>query len=166
MMLNTVILVGYAGKQPELRYFKSGKILCKFPIVVQSSSNTTETLLEYIDLELWNKTAKVAAQYVPKGREIGIIGSLKFSNWEDRRTGKSRQSPIILVNQIHLLGTVTEASKCLSKKFNTKNYEEDHEDFYYQEDIYEDSYQPYNRYDNSTDYGYLNDLDNIYEYLS
>lgn len=165
-MLNTVILVGYAGKQPELCYFNSGKILCKFPIVVQSSSNTGETLLEYIDLELWNKTAKVAAQYVPKGREIGIIGSLKFSNWKDRRTGKVRQSPTILVSQIHLLGSGTKVSKSFHEQGYANNYEENYEDFSYQQDLYEDYYQPYDKYDTSIDYGYLNDLDNIYEYLS
>ncbi len=47
-MLNTVTLVGYAGKQPEVHYFKSGKILCKFPVVVNSCGNSGETLLRHI----------------------------------------------------------------------------------------------------------------------
>jgi single-strand DNA-binding protein len=176
MILNRVVLVGYADRQPQLRYFKSGKILCKFPIVVQSFSDTGETVLECIDLELWNETAKVAAQYVPKGREISIIGSLKFSTWKDRKTGKPRESAIVLVNQLHLLGTFMKVGKHFTEQVDINEYKEsykDSEDRDYQEDLYEDCYQTYDEYDTSIecgysddmDYGYLDDLDNIYEHL-
>ena len=176
MILNRVVLIGYAGQQPQLRYFKSGKILCKLPIVVQPFSDTGETLLECIDLELWNKTAKVAAQYVPKGREISIIGSLKCSNWKNRKTGKPRQSAIVIVSQLHLLGSVMKVAKHFTEQVNTNDYKEYYEDSDrqdYQEDLYEDYSQPCDEYDTSIecgylddmDYGYLDDLDNIYEHL-
>jgi single-strand DNA-binding protein len=175
-MLNRVILVGYAGQQPQLRYFKSGKILCKFPIVVQSFSDTGETVLEYIDLELWNQTAKLAAEYIPKGREIGIVGSLKFSTWKDRKTGQPRESAIVLVSQLHLLGTFMKVAKHFTEQVDINEYKESYKDSDYQdyqEDLYEDYYQPYDRYDTSIecgysdemDYGYLDDLNNIYEHL-
>lgn len=96
MTINTVNLVGYAGNCPELLRFEGGKALCKFHIVVESSGDNGEAVLEQIDLELWNKTAEVAAKYVPQGRLIGITGSLKFSHWKDR-SGRSRQQPIVLV---------------------------------------------------------------------
>ncbi|NJN08339.1 MAG: single-stranded DNA-binding protein [Richelia sp. RM1_1_1] len=176
MMLNRVILVGYAGQQRELRYFKNGKILCKFPIVVYSLSDTSETLLEYIDLELWNQTAKLAAQYVPKGREIAIVGSLKFSTWKDRKTGKSRESAIVLVSQLHLLGTFMKFAKHFTEQVDINEYKESYQDIDYQDyqdDLYEDCHQPYDEYDTSIecgysddiDYGYLDDLNNIYEHL-
>lgn len=114
MTINTVNLVGYAGQHPDVRYFKSGKVLCKFSIVVESSRDNGKALVESIDLELWNKTAEIAARYVPRGRLMGITGALKFSNWIDRKTGKAKNQPVILVNQIYLLGVKTDNQPCSS----------------------------------------------------
>lgn len=169
MTLNRVVLIGYAGQKPELLYLNSGKILCKFPIIVESLDHNGKELLESIDLELWDKTAKVAEQYVPKGREIGIIGSLKFSSWKDRKTGILRQSQTILVNQLHLLGAFMK----FDEEFYKSNNIVDNEDFdYYEypEYLYETDYEPHDRYEdfgivNDTDYGYLEDCHNISEYI-
>lgn len=54
---------------------------------------------------MWGKTAEVAANYVRKGRLIGIQGSLKLERWIDRATGVERSSPIILVSRLDLLGS-------------------------------------------------------------
>ncbi|BAY86365.1 single-strand DNA-binding protein [Calothrix parasitica NIES-267] len=160
-----MILVGYAAQQPELRYFDSGKILCKFPIIIQSLSDAGKNSLESIDLELWD----IAAQYIPKGREIGIVGSLKFYNWKDRKTGTLRQSTTVLVSQLHLLGAFMK----VNDQVDINDNEEYNIDYDYQEDYYEDCYSPYEEHDdsmewdcwNDMDYGYLDDLHDVYEHL-
>lgn len=173
MTINTVNLIGYVGKHPELLYFQSGKVLCKFHIFIESNNNSnSETVLEQIDLELWNKTAEIAAKYAPQGRFIGINGSLKFSNWRDK-FGRNRQQAIVLVNQIYLLGskqyTFTNeppTNFVLTKYFNENEYEYDDHDSYYPEDNEYDNSMDFSHFDDdSMDCGYLVDMDDAYEHL-
>ena len=56
-------------------------------------------------MEIWDKTAEVAANYVRKGSLIGIKGVLKFEYWQDRNTGVHRSKPVIRVYELQLLGS-------------------------------------------------------------
>ena len=104
MSLNTVTLVGRAGRDPEVKYFESGSVVCKFAIAVDRRSKNRDEP-DWFNLEMWGRTAEVAANYVRKGSLIGVSGSLKFDSWKDRATGADRTSPIIRVDRMELLGS-------------------------------------------------------------
>lgn len=104
MSLNVVTLVGRAGRDPEVKYFESGSVVCKFPIAVDRRTRNSDQP-DWFDLEIWGKTAEVAANYVRKGGLVGVKGSLKFEYWQDRNTGASRSRPVIRVDRLDLLGS-------------------------------------------------------------
>ncbi|WAL58025.1 single-stranded DNA-binding protein [Thermocoleostomius sinensis] len=104
MSLNVVTLVGRAGRDPEVRYFESGSVVCKLTLAVDRARRNSDEP-DWFTLEMWGKTAEVAANYVKKGSLIGITGALKFDRWQDRSTGAERTSPIIRVDQLRLLGS-------------------------------------------------------------
>lgn len=104
MSLNVVTLVGRAGRDPEVKYFESGSVVCKFPIAVDRRTRNSDQP-DWFDLEIWGKTAEIAANYVRKGGLVGIKGSLKFDYWQDRNTGASRSKPVIRVDRLDLLGS-------------------------------------------------------------
>lgn len=104
MSLNIVHLVGRAGSNPEVRYFDNGKVLCKFNIAVNRRSKK-EDQPDWFELEIWEKTAEIAANYVKKGSLVGIQGTLKIDSWSDRNTGEQRSKPIIRVTNLDLLGS-------------------------------------------------------------
>ncbi|MDX2271138.1 MAG: single-stranded DNA-binding protein [Cyanobacteriota bacterium] len=104
MSLNTVTLVGRAGKDPELRYFESGKVVCNFTMAV-NRRRKGEDQPDWFDLEIWGRTAEIAGEYVRKGSLIGVTGSLKFDRWKDRQSGEDRQKPVISVERLDLLGS-------------------------------------------------------------
>lgn len=54
---------------------------------------------------MWGKTAEIASNYVRKGSQIGVKGSLKIDTWIDRNTGVQRSTPVIVVDQLDLLGS-------------------------------------------------------------
>lgn len=103
MTLNAVYLVGRVGKDPEVKYFESGSVLCNLTLAVNRLSKNKET--DWFDLEIWGKTAEIAANYVRKGSQIGIQGSLRMDSWNDRTTGTSRSKPLIRVDKLDLLGS-------------------------------------------------------------
>lgn len=104
MSLNIVTLVGRAGRDPDVRYFESGSVLCKFAIAVDRRSRNSDQP-DWFNLELWGKNAEVAANYVRKGKLVGVTGSLKIDSWQDRSSGALRSSPVIRVDRLELLGS-------------------------------------------------------------
>jgi single-strand DNA-binding protein len=104
MSLNLVTLVGRVGRDPEVKYFESGSVVCKFTLAVNRRSRNSEEP-DWFNLEMWGKTAEVAANYVRKGSLIGVAGALKFDRWQDRNTGADRTSPVIRVDRLDLLGS-------------------------------------------------------------
>jgi len=103
MGLNIVNIVGRAGRDPEIRYFESGKAVCNLTMAVNRPVKDSEP--DWFNLEIWDKTAEVAANYVRKGSLIGVQGSLKIETWSDRNTGASRSRPVIKVDRLELLGS-------------------------------------------------------------
>ncbi|MCL1471664.1 single-stranded DNA-binding protein [Argonema antarcticum] len=104
MTLNVVNLVGRAGRDPEVKYFESGKVVCNLTLAVNRQSRNSDEP-DWFNLEIWGKTAEVAANYVRKGSLIGVSGSLKFDYWQDRATGVNRSKPVIRVDRLDLLGS-------------------------------------------------------------
>ncbi|MBD2179168.1 single-stranded DNA-binding protein [Pseudanabaena sp. FACHB-1998] len=105
MTLNKVHLVGRAGRDPEVKYFESGKVVANFTLAVNRNTSNRDEPPDWFDLEVWDKTAEVAANYVKKGSLIGVSGALKFDRWNDRNTGDERQKPVIRVDRLELLGS-------------------------------------------------------------
>ncbi len=113
MSLNIVTLVGRVGGDPDIKYFESGSAVCKLTLAVNRRSRDSGP--DWFNLELWdNKSdrenqrsglATIAANYVRKGSLIGVKGSLKMDFWTDRSTGQQRSKPVIVVNNLDLLGS-------------------------------------------------------------
>jgi len=104
MSLNTVTLVGRAGRDPEVKYFESGSVVCNLTLAVDRRRKNSDEP-DWFDLEIWGKTAEVAANYVRKGSLIGVSGVLKFDYWKDRSTGADRSKPVVRVDRLELLGS-------------------------------------------------------------
>ena len=104
MSLNCVNLVGRVGGDPDVKYFESGSVVCNLTLAVNRVSRNSDEP-DWFSLELWGKTAEIAANYVRKGSLIGVNGSLKFDYWQDRGTGANRSKPVIRVERLDLLGS-------------------------------------------------------------
>lgn len=104
MSINIVTLIGRVGTDPDMKYFESGSVKCKLTLAVNRRTKDGEHT-DWFNLELWGKTAQVAGDYVRKGKQIAVKGSLKFDTWSDRATGANRSTPVIHVDQLELLGS-------------------------------------------------------------
>ncbi len=107
MSVNVVTLVGRVGQDPEVRYFESGSVVANCTLAVNRRTRNNDQP-DWFKLEVWGKPAEIMANYVRKGRLIGVTGSLKLDSWQDRSTGALRTSPVIRVNQLDLLGSKRE----------------------------------------------------------
>ena len=120
MGINSVTLVGRAGRDPEVRYFESGTVVANLTMAVNRMNRNDEP--DWFNLEIWGKQAQVAADYVKKGSLIGITGSFKLDSWKDRNTGEDRNKPVVRVDRLELLGSKrdSENSNFQNNNFNNQ----------------------------------------------
>ncbi|NJK41705.1 MAG: single-stranded DNA-binding protein [Acaryochloridaceae cyanobacterium SU_2_1] len=116
MSLNLVSLVGRAGTDPDVKYFESGSVVCNVTLAVNRRSREDQP--DWFSLEIWGKTAEIAASYVRKGSLIGVTGSLKFDRWQDRSTGTDRSRPVIRVDRLDLLGSKRDNEASTAKPYD------------------------------------------------
>jgi single-strand DNA-binding protein len=107
--VNSVSLVGRAGRDPEVRYLATGSVVAKFSLAVNRRSRDDEP--DWFNLEIWGKQAEVAANYVRKGSLLGVTGSFEFERWTDKATGEERSKPVIRVDRLDLLGSRRDAEQ-------------------------------------------------------
>ena len=117
MAINSVTLVGRAGRDPEVRYFESGTVVANLTIAVNRRNRNDEP--DWFNLEIWGKQAQVAADYVKKGSLIGITGSFKMDSWKDRNTGEDRNKPVVRVDRLELLGSKRDSE---NSNFQNNNF--------------------------------------------
>lgn len=101
--VNHVILVGRSGRDPEIRYFESGKVVATFSVAVNRP--VRDGVTDWFDIEVWGKQAEVAGEYVKKGTLIGIDGRLRWDTWTRKDNGEKQTKPVVVANNIRLLGS-------------------------------------------------------------
>jgi single-strand DNA-binding protein len=121
MSLNIVHLVGRAGRDPEVRYFESGSVKCSLTLAVNRPTSKSDEP-DWFNLEIWGKTAEVAANFVRKGSLIGVQGQLKIENWSDRATGANRSKPVIKVDRLDLLGSKRDSDSSMVDSYNSSEF--------------------------------------------
>tara|TARA_Y100001970_G_C14041482_1_gene753989 strand:+ start:538 stop:909 length:372 start_codon:yes stop_codon:yes gene_type:complete len=120
MEINTINLVGRAGREPDVRYFESGSTVANFTLAVNRINRNDEP--DWFNLEIWGKQAQIAADYVKKGSLVGITGSFKIDSWKDKNTGEDKFKPVVRVDRLNLLSSKKETD---NSNFSNNNNSED-----------------------------------------
>ena len=107
--VNKVILVGNLGRDPEVRYMPSGDAIATLSVATTDTYNNKQTgqreeLTEWHRVVFFGKTAEVAAQYLKKGSQVYVEGSIRTRKWQDKETGQDRYSTEIRGDRMQMLG--------------------------------------------------------------
>ena len=97
-MNNQFNLIGRLTKNPVLKATSTGKSICEITLAVQNGKDDTS----FITVSVWNKIADTIAKYCLKGDLIGINGTIKNHNWEDKEGNKHYEYAFIGNNVIFL----------------------------------------------------------------
>jgi single-strand DNA-binding protein len=106
--INRVVLVGNLTRDPELRHTPSGTAVCKLRIAVNTRQKDGATgewgdKPNYFDVTVWGSQGENCAQYLAKGRPVGIDGRLDWREWEQE--GVKRQAVEIIADNVQFLGS-------------------------------------------------------------
>ncbi len=106
--VNKVILVGNLGADPETRYMPSGKPVTNMRIATSESwtdrqSGDRQERTEWHQVVLFDKLAEIAAEYLRKGSQVYVEGSLRTRKWQDKQ-GQDRYTTEIVGREMQMLG--------------------------------------------------------------
>lgn len=103
--MNTATIIGRAGRDAEIKYYESGKVRTTFSLAVNRwDSKTKEEVTDWFNVEIWDKQAEFASEYVKKGRQVAVDGRISINKWTDQ-TGEEKERFVVIANDIKLLGS-------------------------------------------------------------
>ncbi len=116
--VNKVILVGRLGQDPDIRYSPGGVAVAKFSLAtndsVSAGEGKWEDRTEWHRIVTFGKTAEFCGNYLSKGRQVYIEGSIRTNQWEDAQ-GQKRYMTEIIAREIQLLGSAEGQSQSQSQ---------------------------------------------------
>ncbi len=122
MSVNKVILIGNAGKDPEIRHLESGVPVCTLPLATSETytnkSGEKVSNTEWHNIVLWRGLAEVAQKYVKKGSQIFIEGRIRTRSWDDKE-GNKRYTTEIIADTLQLLGRKSEEGQPAAQESKT-----------------------------------------------
>ena len=107
--VNKVILVGNLGADPDARYMPSGGAVTTISVATSEqwtdkATNQKQERTEWHRVTLFNRLGEIAAEYLKKGSQVYIEGSIRTEKYQDKQTGQDRYSTQIIARDMQLLG--------------------------------------------------------------
>lgn len=103
--LNKVQLIGYLGKDPEMRKTTSDKHVTSFSLGVtrrwRSKSGDSQSTTDWFNIETWGRLAEICNDYLSKGRLVYVEGRLQTDRYEQE--GSTRYFTKIVANEMQIL---------------------------------------------------------------
>jgi single-strand DNA-binding protein len=106
--INKVIIVGTLGADPETRYTASGSAITSLRLATNESwtdkqSGQKQERTEWHRVKMFGRLAEIAAEYLRKGKQVYVEGSLRTDKYTDK-DGIERYSTDIIANEMQMLG--------------------------------------------------------------
>lgn len=101
--MNKVILMGYVGRDPEIRYVDKRPV-ATFSLATTERARRTATGVEvperteWHNIVMWDNAAEFAERYIRKGSRLLLEGKLRTRFWEDRNTVKHTVTEVLVDN--------------------------------------------------------------------
>jgi len=107
MSVNKIILVGYLGKDPEIRKTPSGATVASFTLATNEfytdKLGERQTLTEWHNIVAWSPLAEICGKYLNKGKQVYVGGRIEYRTYEDRN-GIKRSKTEIIIDDMEMIG--------------------------------------------------------------
>jgi single-strand DNA-binding protein len=106
--INKVIIVGNLGNDPEVRYSQGGSAIATVSVATTESwkdktSGEAQERTEWHRVKFFGRLAEIAGEYLKKGSQVYIEGSLRTDKYTDK-AGVERYTTDIIAAEMQMLG--------------------------------------------------------------
>ncbi len=103
---NKIIIVGYLGRDPEIRYMPDGSAVCNFSVATterkKDIAGEPREITTWFRVNAWGRTAEACNQCLAKGNHVFVEGRLRLHEYTDR-DGGARSSLEVTANEVQFL---------------------------------------------------------------
>lgn len=121
MSLNKVQLIGFLGKDPELKQTQTGMSVANFSVATTErftgKDGQNQERTEWHRIVAWNKTAENCAQYLKKGSQVYIEGKNSTRKWTDKN-GVERYTTEVVAFIVQFLDRKEKSEGTRAEEFN------------------------------------------------
>ena len=108
--VNKAIIVGNLGRDPEVRYTANGSAVANVTIATSESwkdkqSGERQERTEWHRVVFFGRLAEIAEEYLKKGSQVYIEGSIRTQKWQDKESGQDRYTTEIVARDMQMLGS-------------------------------------------------------------
>lgn len=121
MSINRVNISGNLTRDPEVRTSASGSAIMHFGVAVNDRSKNQQTgqwedRPNYIDCTMFGTRAESVSRFLSKGTKVAIEGKLRWSQWDDRKTGEKRSKVEVVVDEIEFMSGRSEGAQAVTRQ--------------------------------------------------
>ena len=98
--MNTVSLIGNLATEVELREVGEGKKVASFLLAVGRGGRDAGA--DFVGVSVWDRQAELCAEYLGKGRRVGVMGYPRSRTWEEE--GRRRRAVEVVAQRVDFLG--------------------------------------------------------------
>lgn len=122
--MNLVMLIGRLTRDPDLKYLQgSGTPVANFSVAVERefAGKDSKKEVDFIDIQVWGKSAENCTNYISKGSKVAIQGSLRIDTYQTQE-GENRK--ITRVNAVRVQFLDNKKNNNNDKAFETLQFQE------------------------------------------
>ncbi|WLN24938.1 single-stranded DNA-binding protein [Borreliella valaisiana] len=106
--INSLVLSGRLTRDSELSYTESGMAVLRFSLANNRRMKKNDEWIDYpqyFDCVIFSKRAESLNEYLKKGKQVVVSGSLKYESWQDRNTGDKKSKVNIFVDNLQMFSS-------------------------------------------------------------
>jgi single-strand DNA-binding protein len=107
--VNVVSLIGHLATEVELRRVGGDKMVAGFLLAVSRPGKGSDA--DFVWVNAWDRQAELCAEYLAKGRRVGVDGRLRSRTWEE--DGKRRRAVEVVATRVEFLSPPPEEAEVI-----------------------------------------------------
>src|SRR5579872_6607567 len=109
--MQKVLLIGYLGRDPEVRYGAQGTVIAQFSVASterwRNKSGEPQEHTEWFAVKAFGRRAEIIGEYLHKGSRVYVEGRKRTESWDDKQTGGKHYRDLVYADTIEFLNNRT-----------------------------------------------------------
>jgi single-strand DNA-binding protein len=105
--MQKVLLIGYLGHDPEVRYSAQGTVIAQFSVASterwRDKSGEPQGHTEWFAVKAFGRRAEIIGEYLHKGSRVYVEGRKRTESWDDKQTGGKHYRDLVYADRVEFL---------------------------------------------------------------
>ena len=105
--MQKILIIGYLGRDPEVKYSPQGSVVAQFSIASterwKDKNGELQERTEWFAIKAFGRQAEVAGEFLHKGSRVYLEGRKRTESWDDKKTCGKHYRDLVYVDRIEFL---------------------------------------------------------------